>query len=167
MTPEDGLALSVAVVLILAAVVLRRRRVVVALFVLLLLADGAVWWVLTPHHYDITWWPRFRPVLQQAWCLHEDYVLVDNPPLLAELEPAMMAKSAGVSVAAAVPHGTPFRVKKVIAEYRPRTRDFILDVVIDVGGRAADGSLMFWDNGMLPGRAHDLVPMKGVSKCRG
>ena len=52
------------------------------------------------------------------------------------------------------------RLSKIVAEYRPATRDVILLEEMTVAGRVVDGTMLFYD---LPN--HLLTPAKGLKQC--
>ena len=168
----------------------RFRRWVLFVALFLIVIDGAVWWVITPHQYNVTWLPRFRSVVAPSWCLENDYFLVDESPYPVlesvgsssavpvsvadyRAHPGDWSRSPAYqrvfgtlpfapqsTILAVVPAGTPMRLSKVIAEYRPATRDVIFLEEMTVAGRVVDGTFMFYEE---PGRP--LIPAKGMKPC--
>jgi len=155
----------------------------------LLFADFAIWWVITPHRYDVTRWERFRDVVEPQWCLNADYFLVEQsglpsvelagfgsgvPTSVADYRahPKDWMKSPEYqkiygtlpfapqpNILAVLPAGTPFRVVKVVAEYRSGTHEWHSRPHVMIAGRLADGWMLFF------GRGFYLAPMKEVSRC--
>ena len=168
----------------------RFRWWILIVTLLLLAGDAGVWWVLTPHHYDVTRLPRFRSVVAQSWCLDADYFLVDESPYATlekagfssavpvsvadyRAHPNDWSKSSEYqriygtlpfapqsTILAVVPAGTPMRLSRIIAEYRPATHDVIHLEEVTVAGRVVDGTMMFYE---MPGQP--LIPAKELKPC--
>ena len=168
----------------------RFRWWILIIALVFLIGDAAIWWVITPHFYNVTWLPRFRSLVAPAWCLEGDYFLVDDLPSPSlepagfssgvpvsvadyKAHPDDWSKSAAYqrvygtlpfapqsTILAVVSAGTPMRLSKIVAEYRPATRDVILLEEMTVAGRVVDGTMLFYD---LPN--HPLMPAKGLKRC--
>jgi len=196
LTPEAATALALGAVIVLGGAAMLRRGFrwwIVIVVLLVVIMDAGVWCILTPHHVNVTSLPRFRDVIEPAYCLDGDYFLVDQSPFPPSLESAGSSSAVPMSVAdyrahptdwsksadyqrvygtlpfapqstilAVVPAGTAVRLTKIIAEYRPATRDIICTEEVTVAGRAAEGTLLFYD---LPGGK--LMPGKSLKRCAG
>jgi hypothetical protein len=168
----------------------RFRWWILVIALLILIGDAGIWWILTPHFYNVTWLPRFRNLVAPSWCLEGDYFLVDeSPDPTLEMAGSSSAVPVSVAdyrahpndwskspayqkiygtlpfapqstILAVVPAGTPMRLSKIVAEYRPATRDVILLEEMTVAGRVVDGTMLFYD---LPD--HPLMPAKGLKQC--
>ena len=168
----------------------RFRWSILIVALVLLISDAGIWWIITPHDYNVTWLPRFRNLVAPAWCLEGDYFLVEDSPYptlemagfssgvpvsIADYRahPDDWSKSPAYqrvygilpfapqsTILAVVPAGTPVRLSKIVAEYRPATRDVILLEEMTVAGRVVDGTMLFYD---LPN--HPLMPARGLKRC--